>query len=298
MSDAEEVRRFVTQDFCPRHDVSVELLKERLRLYEASIAAIQGVNYVNLRLVIRTLIEMLATPAELAAMDRWYVDARGDGWNFETYEPDEVPTMVRIEQRMRETKNAFKDFFVQVLKGPTFYTDAFNGMRPKASSVGDWMFDDEELMTEEPASYDARIEQFRLAYIAQTQERTDAELKLAEMIENTMEAQDRWHFCICLKFRTNVQEIFFSNSICGIIIIQENTISVHVRDGTQENTTTTTPPFHKRLYRQILHLHYIPNGKPDLPSAIFENMPAKSGSAPKRSAFSLLLLVLPALFAL
>jgi hypothetical protein len=191
MNNAEEVRIFVTKEFCPRNDISVDLLKERLRLYETSLASIQGVNYVNLRLVTRTLLEMLSTSEELQGLDKWFIDRRGDSWKFDTYEPDEIPTMVRIEQRMRDTGNAFKDFAVQVLKGPTYYTDAFNGKRPKASSVGDWFYDDDELMTPEPESYEERIEEFRKAYIEQTQARMDAESKLSEMIENTMDAQDK-----------------------------------------------------------------------------------------------------------
>ena len=191
MNSEEEVRTFVTKEFCPRNDISVDLLKERLRLYETSLASIQGVNYVNLRLVTRTLLEMLSTSEELQGLDKWFIDRRGDSWKFDTYEPDEIPTMVRIEQRMRDTGNAFKDFAVQVLKGPTYYTDAFNGKRHKASSVGDWFYDDDELMTPEPASYEERIEEFRKAYIEQTQARMDAESKLAEMVENTMDAQDK-----------------------------------------------------------------------------------------------------------
>ena len=45
-------------------------------------------------------------------------------------------------------------------------------------------------MTKEPESYEARIEEFRKAYIEQTQLRVDAEGKMADMIENLMDSQD------------------------------------------------------------------------------------------------------------
>ena len=191
MSDTVQVRIFVEKEFCPRYNISLDQLKERLRLFETCLSSIQGVNYVNLRLVTRTLLEMLSSEDELQALDRWHLQRRGDSWAFDTYEPDDIPTMVCIEQRMRDTGSAFKDFAVQVLKMPTYYTDAFSGKRPKASTVGDWFFDDDEVMTPEPSSFEERIDEFRKAYIEQSQLRQDAESKLADMIENKMDAQDK-----------------------------------------------------------------------------------------------------------
>jgi hypothetical protein len=84
-----------------------------------------------------------------------------NGFGFETYEPDTVPTMIALEQRIRDTGNAFTNFNTQVLKMPTKYTEAFSGLRPKGASVGNWLERDPEYHTEAPASYQERIEAFR-----------------------------------------------------------------------------------------------------------------------------------------
>ena len=69
--------------------------------------------------------------------------------------------MIALEQRIRDTGNAFTNFNTQVLKRPTKYTEAFSGMRPKGASVGNWLERDPEYHTEAPASYQERIEAFR-----------------------------------------------------------------------------------------------------------------------------------------
>jgi hypothetical protein len=43
--------------------------------------------------------------------------------------------MVALEQRIRDTGNAFTNFNTQVLKMPTKYTEAFSGARPKGEEV-------------------------------------------------------------------------------------------------------------------------------------------------------------------
>ena len=69
--------------------------------------------------------------------------------------------MIALEQRIRDTGNAFTNFNTQVLKMPTKYTEAFSGLRPKGASVGNWLERDPEYHTEAPASYQERIEAFR-----------------------------------------------------------------------------------------------------------------------------------------
>jgi len=189
--ETRDILKFAEETFCPQHSINIDLLKERLRLYEVALSSVQGVNYTGLRLQVRVLLETLNTDIENQNLDKWYTDYHGSGWRFDTYEPDHIPTMVRIEQRMRDTGNAFKNFAVQVLKGPTFYTNAFSGKRPKASNVGNWFYDDDGLNSDMPESYEERVENFRKAYIEQTRLRTEAEGRLLDMIENRMDMQDK-----------------------------------------------------------------------------------------------------------
>jgi hypothetical protein len=119
------------------------------------------------------------------------MDFLSTGYGFETYEPDVVPTMVALEQRIRPTENAFTDFAVQVLKSPTKYTDAFSGMRKKGSQVGNWLLNDDDFMAPCPESYQRRMDEFRQAYIVQTQQRKEAEAKLDRMVVGRMDSQDK-----------------------------------------------------------------------------------------------------------
>jgi hypothetical protein len=133
----------------------------------------------------------ISEPSERAEADKWYLDLFKGGYGFETYEPDTVPTMVALEQRIRPTESAFDDFFVQVLKAPTKFTNAFAGRRQKGSQVGNWLQRDPDYDTPNPASYEERIEEFRQAYIAQTQLRKQAESRLETIVASRMDAQDR-----------------------------------------------------------------------------------------------------------
>ena len=99
----------------------------------------QGIDYVRLRLYVQTLHRALCTQPEYSQTNKWYTDLFIDGPGFETYEPDEVPLMVNLEQRVRDTGNAFDNFNAQILKLGTKYTEAFTGQRPKASKVGNWL---------------------------------------------------------------------------------------------------------------------------------------------------------------
>lgn len=92
-----------------------------------------------LRLYLQNLNRILCEKTEWDNMDKWYTDLLENGFGFETYEPDVVPTMVALEQRIRDTGNAFTNFNTQVLKMPTKYTEAFSGARPKGADVDNWL---------------------------------------------------------------------------------------------------------------------------------------------------------------
>jgi len=189
--DSDELKTYVNKIFCPRTNMGLDQLKEKLRIYESSLAAAQGVDYVNLRLFVQSIHRALCTEKEELEVDRWYFDYVSDGYKFETYEPDEVPTLIKFEQRLRDTGNAFSNFAVEVLKAPTKFTEAFSGARPKASQVGDWLKNDPDWTTPQPAAYEERVEKFREAYISLTEERKAAESKLTDLVRNRMDAQDR-----------------------------------------------------------------------------------------------------------
>jgi len=42
MSDDDEIKRYTTQTFCVREGITVDRLRESLKLYEAALAGIQG----------------------------------------------------------------------------------------------------------------------------------------------------------------------------------------------------------------------------------------------------------------
>jgi hypothetical protein len=93
--------------------------------------------------------------------------------DFQTYEAAEVPVMLKSEQRMRDTGNAFSNFMVQVMKGPTKYSQALSGGRPKADDpdMKNWLYNDEGWNTVNPASMEERMEIFTEAYQKQTEAR-------------------------------------------------------------------------------------------------------------------------------
>lgn len=183
--------RFVEKEFCVKNKLSLDLLKERLKLLDATIAGIQGNDYIGLRHRVLAMHRLLCTTEELKIVDSWYFNHVEKGYDFETYEPDEVPSIIRFEERIKDNGNAFDNFFVQVLKGPTKYSTAFSGKRPKASQAGNWLDRDPEYKTEQLTSYEQRIDAFRESYMEQTQLRKDAESKLNKMIRNRLEEQER-----------------------------------------------------------------------------------------------------------
>lgn len=81
-----------------------------------TLFCLQGVDYVNLRLSIQSLYYQLCSAAEAEATDHWYTQFMdSSAAHFETYEPDVVPALLRYEQRLRDTGNAFTNFAVEVL---------------------------------------------------------------------------------------------------------------------------------------------------------------------------------------
>jgi hypothetical protein len=190
MTDLEK-RSYIVSVLCPREGISPDQLKENLRIFDASLAAVQGVNYIPLRLLALELLSAICEKSEYDAYDKWFTDFAASGYNFETYEPDEVPTLIKIEQRIRDTGNAFTDFAVQVLKRPTAYTEAFSGARPKGKSVGNWLELDPDWTVSVPESQSERLEYFRQAYIEQCRLREQAEMKLGRMVDDKIDRQNK-----------------------------------------------------------------------------------------------------------
>lgn len=191
MEDAEALRDFVTTDFCPRTKMSPELLKERLKIFEASLAGIQGAEYVTLRVRVQETYRKLCNEKELDEMDNWFFLYKDKGYQFETYEPNTIPNIIRYEQRIRDTGNAFDNFRVDVLKMDTVYSDSLSGKRPKGDKVGNWLERDSNYKIPPLESVEDRMLSFREAYIAQTELRKEAESRLTQMIGNRMAFQDK-----------------------------------------------------------------------------------------------------------
>lgn len=175
----DEAKAYILNDFLPKNNLELETFKQGLRYYEAALAAMHGIDYLELRLVVNKLHEILLDPAERARLDKWYADFRESPQaQFDTYETDDVPMMLKSQQRMRDTGSAFDDFVVQVLKGQTKYANALSGARPKGNDKGNWLKKDEDWNVAQPASIEERIESFKAAYVKQTESR-----KLEESIK-------------------------------------------------------------------------------------------------------------------
>ena len=75
---------------------------------------------------------------------------------------------------------------------PTYTADAFSGSRPKGSEVDNWLQLDRDWDAPQPRSFEERVDQFRDAYIMQTQLRKAAESRLMRMVRNRMDSQDKY----------------------------------------------------------------------------------------------------------
>jgi predicted metal-dependent HD superfamily phosphohydrolase len=175
-----QARAYVLENFLPRNGLDRTEFMIGLRAYEAALGAMQGIDYIELRLMVNKLHEILCDKGELQARDKWYGDFREKDprAQFETYETDEIPMMIKSDQRMRDTGNAFENFVVQVLKGKTKYSNALSGSRAKGAAVGNWLERDPDWNLRQPSSIEERVENFKEAYMKQTESR-----KLEESIK-------------------------------------------------------------------------------------------------------------------
>lgn len=191
MDDSAEIKNFFLKDFCARVGMTPEQVKDRLKIYEASLAAIQGVDYITLRVRVQEIYRKICNEEELAKMDQWYFTYKEKGYGFDTYEPNEIPKIVQYEQRIRDTGNAFSNFAVDIMKMPTKYTDALSNKRPTGNNVDNWLQRDPDHGVEAADSYEKRMAEFRAAYITQTELRKEAETRMTQMIRDRMAFQDK-----------------------------------------------------------------------------------------------------------
>ena len=174
-----EAKQYIQNQFCTRENISMGDLVQRLACFESSLAGVQGIDYIELRLMTSTLLEALERDAQDGIMKsriQWYSEHMNSAEaDFQTYEAVNVPVMLKSEQRMRDTGNAFSNFMVQVMKGPTKYSQALSGSRPKGDdpNIQNWLYNDEGWNTVNPASMEERMEMFTEAYQKQTQARKE-----------------------------------------------------------------------------------------------------------------------------
>mmetsp|Transcript_15263 Transcript_15263/g.20914 ORF Transcript_15263/g.20914 Transcript_15263/m.20914 type:complete len:691 (+) Transcript_15263:1-2073(+) len=192
MSEPQQIQDFFTGEFCPRVGLSPSEVKLRLKMYIASLAAIQGVEYVSFRMEVQSLFRKLCSDDEWLRADRWFADfSAGGRYDFETYEPDSIPVIIDAEQRLRDPGDAFSKFDVEVLDGRTRYTPALSGQRKKGAELGNWLERDPDFGTEVARSPEERLEQFRKAFVEQSELRKQAESRLDRMIGNRLDQQER-----------------------------------------------------------------------------------------------------------
>ena len=201
---SDDIRNFIIKDFGPKNDITINVLKEKLKVLDSSLASIEDMDYIRLRLRVQKLYMSLCDSNELEQMDKWYKDFVRKGYDFETYEPDDVPSLIAAEQRIRETGNAFVDFAVQVMKMPTKYTEAFSGKRKKGNMVDNWLELDTDISYSGPESQVERMQEFRQAYMKQSDLRKEAEMKLTRMVINRMDSQDNF---FSGKFEQQIMEL-------------------------------------------------------------------------------------------
>lgn len=171
------VRDYITSVFCPRQQLTLEEVKQSLRIYSATLGSMQGTDYSELHAITDELYYDLCSDEEAEETDRWYADyiERTD-YGFETYEPDTVPSLVQLELRTQETSSSVQNFAKDLgVAVPT--TPAFAGLRPKSSEVGDWLSND-PAWDEFPYRNIVEVaEDFRAAYIKQVEARKEEQLK-------------------------------------------------------------------------------------------------------------------------
>jgi len=184
--------RFFEGEFCPSEGLSPKDMKLRLQMYLASLAAVQGVEYVSFRVEVQALLRRLSEPQEWVSAHRWFAAfSTSQTYSFETYEPDSIPLLVEAEQRLRDPGNAFARFDVEVLDGPTRYSPALAGGRRKGKALDNWLERDSDFGSEVARSPEERLEQFRKAFVEQCELRKAAESRLTRMVANRLDQQER-----------------------------------------------------------------------------------------------------------
>lgn len=94
---------------------------------------------------------------------------------------------------MRDTGNAFTDFWVKGLKQGPVYSAPFSSSRPSGKDVGNWLLRDpaysrpKDAVTSE--TYNGRLEQFRAAYTQRMNERLAAENAAGRVVFNNVMAE-------------------------------------------------------------------------------------------------------------
>eukprot|EP01038_Epipyxis_sp_PR26KG_P011188 gene11188-15008_t len=216
MADENVIKSYLQNDFCPRNNISMDQLKERLRIYEATVAAIaDGGEYTYLRNRIHSFHDLLCSNEEKKNLDNWYFDHRDsvDG-DFETYEENEIddyPLFIKYQDQVKDKGNAFANFANDVLK-VEIWSDHLKGGRIKSNEVGAWLNDDIEF-TEPPApTFEDKLEEFRKAYFQQTELRKEAEKSFKKMVINRLDEQEAFLTKVTFT-REEKQELNNSNDI-------------------------------------------------------------------------------------
>lgn len=192
MQDSTAIRDYITNKFCPNNGITLDSLKEKLKILESMVAALESQEYFMLGMRFQTIREAILTDKEKVAYRKWYDDLKtpGKGWGFQTYQVDTIPGFVEYEQRVTKSENEFDNFAIETLNMPTKFDTAFSGVRPKASDVGNWLEIDPEYTVKAPQEVMEKFAQFRNAYMVQCAARKEAEMELVGFVSKRMEFQD------------------------------------------------------------------------------------------------------------
>lgn len=170
----------------------MEELKYRLKVYIRALEGIQGEAYDILLARATQVYESIWGADLLAKEDQWYKDFSRDSINFETYEPDRVPPLIAMEQRLGGTGNAFIDFTMNVMQGDTVYGPAFNGKRKKAAEMEDWLKRDINWNPPTATNEEGKIQFFREAFMRLTEARKEHEAKTGRVVmKNLLDEHER-----------------------------------------------------------------------------------------------------------
>ena len=65
---------YIMNDFLPKNGLEKTAFMKGLRSYEAALGAMQGIDYIELRLMVNVIHELLCDGTEMKARDKWYAD--------------------------------------------------------------------------------------------------------------------------------------------------------------------------------------------------------------------------------